>query len=160
MKAKTNNYSKITSAFLFVLLTFFLFCFGSGGYETISTVKRYAFYAICGGYCAMIIGLIGYRLAAKKTAVKGMRALLADASLAQVFAVLYLLFTLIATLVSPFRSYAWLGASRGEGFLTIALYCLTFLFVSQFATVQKWMVWLLALPVWRFPASACCSCRK
>ena len=143
MKAKTNHYTKITSVFIAVLLTFFLFCFGSGGYESISTVKRNAFFVVCGGYCAVILGLIGYRLAAKKSAFKGFRQLLADASLAQLFAVLYLLFTLLATLLSPFRSYAWLGASRGEGFLTIAIYCLTFLFVSQFASVKKWMVWLL-----------------
>ena len=107
MKSETDVFSKITSLFLALLLTVFLFSFGPDGYLNILAVKRAVFYLLCGGYCAVMLGLLICRRGAGERR-SGVHA-------AQIFAVLYLLFTLIATLVSPYRAQAWLGASRGEG---------------------------------------------
>ena len=135
MRSETDIYSRVTAVFLALLLTVFLFCFGPRGYLNISAVKKAAFYLLCGGYCAVILGLLVCR--------RDVRLRRAGVRPAQIFAVLYLLFTLIATLVSPFRSDAWLGASRGEGFFAIALYGLTFLCAAQFARIRPWMAYLL-----------------
>ena len=135
MKSETDVFSKITSVFLALLMTVFLFSFGPDGYLNILAVKRAVFYVLCGGYCAVMLGLLVFR--------RGEGGRRSGVHAAQIFAVLYLLFTLIATLVSPFRPQAWLGASRGEGFFAIAVYCLTFLFVSRFAQIKRWMVRLL-----------------
>ena len=135
MKSETAIFSRVTSVFLALFITVFLFCFGSRGYLNISAVKRAVFYLLCGGYCAVIFGLLVCR--------RGVRLRPSGIHPAQIFAGLYLLFTLIATLVSPFRAEAWFGASRGEGFFEIALYCLTFLCVAQFVRIRPWMVYLL-----------------
>lgn len=135
MKSEPNLYSRVTAVFLALFLTAFLLCFGPRGYLNISEVKRAVFYVLCGGYCAVILALLVCR--------RDVRLRRSDLRPAQICAVLYLLFTLIATLVSPYRSEAWLGASRGEGFFAIALYALTFLCASQFARPRAWMVHLL-----------------
>ena len=135
MKSEPNLYSRVTAVFLALLLTVFLFCFGPRGYLNISEVKRAVFFVLCGGYCAVILTLLVCR--------RDVRLRRSDLRPAQICAALYLVFTLIATLASPYRSEAWLGASRGEGFFAIALYALTFLCVSQFARPRAWMAHLL-----------------
>lgn len=145
MKSYTETLTNITAVFIVILITVFLFCFGSAGYETITTVKRHFFYAICGGYCAVIISLTGYYLIKKRCSVIELKHLFTNTFLAQWFAVLYLLCSLIATLLSPYRQYAWIGASRGEGFITIAIYCLSFIFVTQYAEIKKWMIYLFGI---------------
>ena len=135
MKSEPDLYARVTAVFLALFLTVYLFCFGPRGYLNISAVKQGVFYVLCGGYCAVILVLTVCR--------RDVRLRRADVRPAQICAALYLLFTLIAALVSPFRGDVWLGASRGEGFFAIALYALTFLCVSQFARPRAWMVYLL-----------------
>lgn len=135
MRSEPNLYSRVTAVFLALFLTVFLFCFGPRGYLNISEVKRAVFFVLCGGYCAVILALLLCR--------RDVRLQRSDLRPAQICAALYLVFTLIATLASPYRSEAWLGASRGEGFFAIALYVLTFLCVSQFARPRAWMAHLL-----------------
>ena len=140
---KTEKYSIITSCFIGVLVFVYLFSFGSGGYETIDTVKRHLFYVICGGYCAIITGMLAFQRLVRKRSAENKKRLIDNSYLAQLFAVLYLLMTLISTIASPYRQVAWVGASRGEGFITIALYCLTFVYVAQFVKLNQWMVYAL-----------------
>ncbi len=142
---KTENYSNITSCFIGVLISVYLFSFGNGGYEAIDVTKRHLFYVICGGYCAIVTVMLVYQnLIRKKTGVS-IKHIIYNSYLAQLFAVLYLLFTLISTVTSPYHQFAWVGASRGEGFITIALYCLTFVYVAQYVKISQWMVYALGV---------------
>ena len=135
MRSEPDLYARVTAGYAALLLTVYLFCFGPRGYLNISEIKHGVFYALCGGYCAVISGLLLVR--------RDVPLRRADVRPAQICAALYLLLTLAATLVSPYRSQAWLGASRGEGFCAIALYVLPFLCVSRFARPRAWMVHLL-----------------
>lgn len=69
------------------------------------------------------------------------------ASWTQRFAVLYATFSVLSTILSPYRQWAWIGMSRYEGMLTIGLYCGAFLCVSVFArpTKRLWTIFAISM---------------
>jgi len=64
---------------------------------------------------------------------------------AEKWALVYLGWTVLSALFSDYTG-VWLGNGRKEGVLTIAIYVLSFLFVSHFAKVDRgrWMPFLSA----------------
>ena len=140
-------FSRITSVFLGLMLTVFLFAFGSGGFQTILSVKYRLFLILCGGYCGVMLLLLMESAVVGAVKLPRPGELLRRSSWPQRLMLIYLLFSLAATVCSPFGSRAWLGASRHEGFLTILIYCLTFLLVSVFGKAERWMLWVMAAGV-------------
>ncbi len=134
---------KTTDLFFILLVTVFLFAFGQKGYETLSLAKQTAFFLICGGYCfVMLLMFLGFSIV-HTSPISFVKEFIKASSWAQRIALIYLLLTLISTLASPFREYAWFGATRKEGFVTIAIYCAVFILIAQFSNIKKWMVYLL-----------------
>ena len=140
-------FSRITSVFVGLMLTVFLFSFGSGGFQTILSVKYRLFLILCGGYCGVMLLLLAESAVVGAVRLPRPAELLRRSSWPQRLILIYLLFSLAATVCSPFGERAWLGASRHEGFLTVVIYCLTFLLMSVFGKAERWMLWVLGIAV-------------
>ena len=78
----------------------------------------------------------------------------ARSSLAEWLLLGYLLCSLLACLLSPWREETWLGGARHEGLLTIALYVLSFCLVRRFARPAAWMLDVLGAAITLFCAVA------
>ena len=109
-----NALTRLTSLYLCLMLTVFLLWPGTSGYAQIAEAKYRLFLWLTGGYCALSV-LLWF----------------ARPSLAEWLLLGYLLCSLIACLLSPWREETWLGGARHEGLLTIALYVLSFSFPRQ-----------------------------
>ena len=123
----------LTKLFAMLSVSLFLLFPGLGGYYHIQDEKAICFYVIFGGYLGLMLlftlemAMMGHIKLATPAA------LWRKASVVQKAAVMYFIFTLISALLSPNRAQTWLGMSRYEGALTIAIYCGCFLCVSAFA---------------------------
>lgn len=130
----------ITGLYLALLATVFLLSFS--GYTTLPVTKQSFFYAICGGYLivtaavlleGMLVGLFSPRDLWNK---------IKPASPVQGAMLLYMAVTFLSAAFSAYPQAAWLGGSRGEGALTIAIYCLCFFFVAKFARLKGVLIYL------------------
>jgi len=133
----------LTNAYVALLAVFLLAC---SNYSFIQTTKSTLFYIICGGYVCLtlllcietvLIGIIPPKVLLQK---------IKPDSKVQILMLAYLLLSLISTVFSKYPS-VWIGASRFEGFFTIAIYILSFYFVSKFAKIQRWMIYLFGIAV-------------
>ena len=116
---------RISAAYLALLCTLFLWSFDGNGYTAITAVKQAAFYGLCGSYvlslCASLAVLRG-----KSRLPKGVLAGRLRAALPLLLPVLgYLCWTLLSAALSPHGAAVWFGASRREGAVTIAAYCVS-----------------------------------
>ena len=143
-----NALTRLTSLYLCLMLTVFLLWPGTSGYAQIAEAKYRLFLWLTGGYCALSI-LLWLELALiRRTAA------FARPSRAEWLLLGYLLCSLIACLLSPWREETWLGGARHEGLLTIALYVLSFCLVRRFARPAAWMLDVLGAAVTLFCAVA------
>ncbi len=138
-----KGFAVISSVFVALMVSVYLLCFDSSGYSKIMELKRTVFYAICGGYCAIILlfgiqsSLVGqYKLC-------NMLTILRPTSWTQRFFLLYLLFTMLSAIFSSY-SGTFFGNTRSEGFFTISIYILCYYFLSKFFAYRKWMLWLFS----------------
>ena len=136
--------TKITSVFLTLLLTVFLFYTGNKGFVDIQNAKYKAFMLLCGGYilialiCIIEGALIGaIKIPSFKSIFKGLTSL-------QKTTLLYLVFTWISAIISSHFPETIVGATRYEGALTITIYCVVFLLVSCYGKIDKFMIWLFS----------------
>lgn len=136
-------FSKLTSVYVAVMLTLFLFLVGGQGYQTITATKYTAFLVISIAYVGVSLILLVESVLLKQIKLPPVRELLRRSSWPQRLIVLYLLLTVVSALFSAWPEIAWLGGSRREGVLTILLYGLCFLLVSVFGKAERWMLWLL-----------------
>ena len=131
-----------TGIFITLMLTVFLLWFDKSGYTAITEAKLPVFFILCGAYIvgmAVLIVVSGdYR---KLSAV-------------QWLIVGYLLVSILSAVCSPHSDKAWIGATRYEGAITIAVYCLVFLLVSQYGKAEKWML----LPLGIATGAMCILC--
>lgn len=140
---KKNPYSYVTSVYLCLLILYLLW-FDDFGLTKITAAKRNAFYVLCAVYFASVLLIFLYRLLSKKSRFSDLAAFFRQTSWTQRLIGLYLLFTVISSLLSPYRSSVLLGAGRMEGLLTILCYGIGFLLISSFAQTKRWMLWLFA----------------
>lgn len=144
---KSKGFEVITCVFLLLMMTVFVLGFDHTGFAGISGIKRTLFYILCGGYVGLILLWIPGSMAAGAVKIGKLWSMFCPSTLPQWLALAYLLLTVVSALRSPHGSVVWLGGSRSEGVLTIAIYCLTFYFVSKFAVVKPWMVYTLGASV-------------
>ena len=141
MKSKTQQpdlllSEKITDLYLALMLSVYLLWPGTAGYMQITDAKYHLFLVLSIGYC---VGLLLLRL--ELSVVRHERQLrLAGVHMVQRLLLGYLLCSLIAALVSPWREDTWLGLGRHEGLLMLALYVMNFLLVRRFAKPAVWML--------------------
>lgn len=143
-----NALTRLTSLYLCLMLTVFLLWPGTSGYAQIAEAKYRLFLWLTGGYCALSV-LLWLELALIRRTAS-----FARPSLAEWLLLGYLLCSLIACLLSPWREETWLGGARHEGLLTIALYVLSFCLVRRFARPAAWMLDVLGAAVTLFCAVA------
>lgn len=141
--AETSFFTHITSIYICLMLTVFVFYCGSGGYPGIMEAKFSLFCILCGGY-VLVMGLAAVEsIVVGNLKLPSPLAVLKASSWVQRLAVLYLILTWISAFLSPWFPESVLGVSRYEGALTISIYVLCFLLVSICGRVSKWMLWVL-----------------
>lgn len=141
--SKYKPFEFITSIFIVLLLTLYLFYFDATGYLSLFAAKASVFRILSVSYIVSVIMLLLECLLMKTMQLSDLRDGWKNLSLSQYAVVLYFLFTVISALLSPHSEYVWFGATRGEGVVTIFLYCAVFFLVSQFFKVRSWMLALL-----------------
>ena len=135
-KVKEKNIlSKITEIYIIVMVMIFPLCVDSTGFFRILEAKYSYFLSINAIYISAIIITILYYLLFKKTNI------FKDMKLHKIqWAVIgFLIINIISTFLSPFfKDYNLLvGVGRGEGLISITLYCLSFLNITMFAEFKK-----------------------
>lgn len=131
---------KITAVYIYLLLIFFLFYSGTGGYQTVQEAKYLMFCVICGGYLAVMVllWLEGLLVGAQKFVSP--LSVFRSASAVQKLAVGYAALTWLSAILSPYWPDTVLGASRYEGAVTITIYVGCFLLVSAFGRATPRML--------------------
>lgn len=146
MKQKNSAYRAFTmlsNIFIALMLTVFLFWFDSTGYASITEAKLPIFRALCGGYVILSVILIPSCLVTGLMKTADLKRYIKESTWTQRMVLVFMLLTVLSSLLSPYRSETWQGVSRYEGTITICIYCLCFVFLSSFGRVQKWMAYLL-----------------
>lgn len=151
MKQSEKNqnavFSKLTNAYLAMLLGVYLVYPGFGGYQSITAQKWQMYLALTGAYVFLTVLLSAELLIVGGKDIKLLREGKGNLGLPQKLVLGYLAVTAASTLLSDYQSVAVWGSARCEGLLTIALYCLSFLLVSIFAHPKQWVLWLFAAAV-------------
>ena len=135
---------RITSVYIFLLLTVFLLAFSADGYGAISDVKHGLFMLICGGY-VLIMAIL--RLMYVITGTRGIgniRDIFKETSVATKFLIGFLLATILSTLFATYPG-SFRGEFRSEGLLTIGIYVLSCYIVSIYFSPKKWMLFTLGI---------------
>ena len=146
MKRKNRSesvFTKLSYVFIVLMLTVFLFWFDSSGYGGITEAKLTVFNVICGGYVILTLLLIPACLVTENMTVQELKRYIKESTWVQRALLIFLLFTVISALISPYRSETWVGATRYEGVRSICLYVLCAVFLSSFGKIKSWMAYLL-----------------
>lgn len=153
MKQKNNAdrvFTVLSNIFIALMLTVFLFWFDSTGYGSITEAKLPIFKALCGGYVILSLILIPSCLVTGLMKTEDLKRCVKESTWTQRMVLIFMLLTILSSLLSPYRSETWQGVSRYEGTITICIYCLCFVFLSTFGKAQKWMVYLLGASLFAF----------
>lgn len=146
MKKATDQYKllkRITDIFIYVMLTIFILYCGSSGYSGMFETKFNIFCCICGGYVIVTLLLlvelvvIGHIKFEPTQLIKNM-------DFPQKLAIVYLIFTWLSAIISPYFPDTLFGVSRYEGAITISIYCLVFVLVSYFGKITKQMIYVFS----------------
>ena len=146
-KDQNTLLSKLTNAYLAMLLGVYLIYPGLGGYQSITAQKWQMYLVLTGAYIFLMALLSAELFIVGGKSLKLLREGKESLGLPQKLVLGYLAVTVISTLLSDYRSVAVWGSGRCEGLLTIALYCLSFLLASIFVRPKQWMLWLFAAAV-------------
>ena len=130
----------LSNGFLGSMVSIFLLYPGFGGYEQITKYKAGLFFLLVGGYVALMVllrlelSLIGnYPWPDLRKAWK-------ETGLAEKCVAGYWCMTAISTALSDEPKIAFWGEARYEGFITLSLYCLSFLLLVRYAKPKAWML--------------------
>lgn len=138
MAQKRIDYRRqLTFWYSVLLLTVFLLCFGSQGYQAISQFKFKVFLCINVLYFAAMVFLTMDELLTGQLKNCTLSSLWRSAGWPQRLAVIYLGFTWLSAVCSPWWPATVLGISRFEGSLSITIYCLSFLLVSTYGQQDR-----------------------
>lgn len=128
---------RITFCYSVLLLTIFLFCFGTQGYQNISQVKFQVFLGLNVLYFAAMALIAMDQLLTGQFKGCTLQALWRRMDWSQRLVVAYLGFTWLSAAHSPWWPATVLGVSRFEGALSITIYCLNFLLVSAYGRLDR-----------------------
>lgn len=146
MNRSARTAETVSDVYLALMLSAFLLWTGPDGYTKILEAKYRLFLLLTIVYCA----------AAALSALRQIRTvcfckLLRTVRPAEWLMLGYVLCSLLSTFLSPWRADAWLGLSRREGLLTLALYGAVFLLLGRLARPKAWL-----LDVFGAAMSLCC----
>lgn len=142
---------RLTDAYLALMLSVFLLWPGTDGYARITAAKYRLFLILTLGYCAGAALLWLELLVMRQRKSVPFRELIRAIRPAEWLMLGYVLCSLLSSLLSPWRDDTWLGLTRREGFLTLALYAAMFLLLGRLARPKAWL-----LDVFGAGMSLCC----
>ncbi len=139
----TLFFQRLTAIFLAGMATVWLL-YPGGSYENITQSKAVLFFSLAGGF--VLVSLLG-RL--ELCLIGGGKCLgpverWKRWTLPQRAVFIYWCAALVSTLASAHLDVAFLGSGRYGGFLTITLYCWSFLLIADGYMPKRWLLWLLA----------------
>lgn len=146
-KKQSSALSLLADAYLALLMTVMVFACTGQGYLTLQNDKWTVFLFLTGGYVGLSILLWLEEVLTGLRAPSELKEAVRSASWVHRLMAVYLIWTLLSALLSPYGSAAWRGATRNEGALTIALYVLSFSLLSRFSRPKGWMLWALGVTV-------------
>lgn len=151
MAQKRLDYRRrITFWYMVLLLTAFLFSFDASGYQGISHVKFWVLLGLNAAYfAAMALLTMDQFLTGQLKGCKPL-ALWRRAGWSQRLVFLYMGFSWLSAVCSPWWPATVLGASRLEGALSITIYCLSFLLVSTYGQADRRLLGVLGMSVTLF----------
>jgi len=120
---------KISDIYVLLLLSVYILFVTPKGYRAIVEAKYAAFMTLSLAYIVIMF------VAGSRPRMK----------LPQAAALLYLLFTAISAVLSPYKSQVFLGGSRKDGLLTIAVYCLVFILLLQYYKPKRRHLYVFAV---------------
>ena len=127
---------------IFLALLASVFLLGIADFQIVMQTKAALFYSICGGYAGLTLLLLLEGLVVGSYSPKVLWEKIRPDSWVQIFLLLYLGFTFISAAVSEYPAAAWLGGTRLESALTIAIYVLSAYWLSKFGKAEPWMMHL------------------
>lgn len=135
-------FEKLTEFYLLCMFSVYLLFPGLKGYAQLTSHKWILLAILSGGYLAVSL-LLRLELAvlghmAPRSPVRAWREL----GLPQKLILLFWCCAGISTALSVDPVQALWGSGRLEGFLTISLYCSSFLLVSRWGRAKPWMLWV------------------
>lgn len=139
-KQKPKNHRRIfegiTTIYIALLLSVFLFYCGAHGYQGILEAKAHIFWGICGGYVLISLLFLLECVIVGEIKLSPLKILLKQTTWFHRLIAAYIILTWISALLSPYGSVSILGATRYEGALTITLYGLSAIFISKFGRLN------------------------
>ncbi len=147
LQQKKPLLTQITMAYVYAMLTVFLFFTGKNGYFSI-VESKFSFYLLLTGLylLSMLIGMVFPRKKGGSGFPRGENKL----RTAHLFMLLYMLVTWVSALFSHYWPYTFIGASRFEGALTLTLYGASFLLISFFGRADRSLLTVFAVSVSAF----------
>ena len=133
-------WERLTDVYLACMLSVYLLYPGLGGYASI-TVEKWRFYLLLTG--AYLVGalVLWVELAlVGSQALPSPRRLWEELGAVQKWMIAFWACSGVSTLLAVDRTVAFWGSGRCEGFLTITLYCGSFLLISRFGSAKPWML--------------------
>lgn len=146
MKKAIDQYKlpkTITDIFIYIMLTVFILYCGTSGYSGMFESKFNIFCFTCGGYVIITL-LILFELILIGHIKFEPTKLIKNMGVPQKLAIVYLIFTWLSALISPYFPDTLIGVSRYEGAITISIYCLVFVLVSYFGKITKHMIYVFS----------------
>jgi hypothetical protein len=150
-------FKKVTTVYLYAMLTIFMFFCGTEGYTGILKAKFQMFCVICGGYILIMTVVALEMLLIGEIKIVSPIKIAQHLSWVQKFVICYLFITWVSALISQYAPKTILGASRYEGALTITFYCGCFLLVSEFGHLNKKLLYVFAAAMVAFNALCICQ---
>ena len=129
---------RLTEWFIAALLSLFILV--CAPYQGITEVKYTLFLVVCGGYLALLLVSAAELMAIGQLRPRELLGIVKRQRTVWILAGIYLLFTAISALLSPYDYSIWVGMSRREGLLTQLIYIGVFLSVSAFGRLRTYHV--------------------
>lgn len=128
----------------------FLLYPGTQGFGEIAQAKYQMFLLLCGGYTALMLLLLAESALVSGKKCRNLKAVLKETNWTQRFLALYLLFTWLSALLSPYFPETVIGVSRYEGALTISIYVVCFFLVRAYGRIDRVLITVFGAAVTLF----------
>lgn len=128
----------------------FLLYPGTQGFGEIAQAKYQMFLLLCGGYTALMLLLLAESALVSGKKHRSLKAVLKGMNWMQRFLALYLLFTWLSALLSPYFPETVIGVSRYEGALTISIYVVCFFLVRAYGRIDRVLITVFGAAVTLF----------
>lgn len=128
----------------------FLLYPGTQGFGEIAQAKYQMFLLLCGGYTALMLLLLAESALVSGKKHRSLKAVLKGMNWTQRFLALYLLFTWLSALLSPYFPETVIGVSRYEGALTISIYVVCFFLVRAYGRIDRVLITVFGAAVTLF----------